>query len=87
MQTKDYTENIVDVKKIVEEKKKELRKRIEKLKKKNIVPKLAVILANDLDSSRIYVNNKRKLCKELKVKVMLKKLNIYWIMILKQKKY
>ena len=67
MQTKDYTENIVDVKKIVEEKKKELRKRIEKLKKKNIVPKLAVILANDLDSSRIYVNNKRKLCKELNV--------------------
>lgn len=67
MQTKDYSENIVDVKKIVEEKKEELKIRINKLKKKNIIPKLAVILANDLDSSRIYVNNKRKLCKELNV--------------------
>lgn len=67
MQTNEYNEGIVDVKKIVEEKKEELKKRIELLKKKKIVPKLAVILANDLDSSRIYVNNKRKLCKELNV--------------------
>lgn len=56
---------IVNVKEIVESKKIELKKKVEKLKEKNIFPKLALILANDEAASRIYVGNKRKLCNEL----------------------
>ena len=58
---------IVDVKKIVEKKKEELKERVELLKAKGIVPKLAVILANDDEASRIYVGNKRRLCEALGV--------------------
>ncbi len=56
---------IVNVKEIVENKKVELKRRIEELNKRNIFPKLALILANDDNASRIYVSNKRKLCDEL----------------------
>jgi methylenetetrahydrofolate dehydrogenase (NADP+)/methenyltetrahydrofolate cyclohydrolase len=56
---------IIDVKSIVENKKIELKERVEKLKKKKIYPKLAVIIANNEDSSRVYVGKKRKMCEEL----------------------
>ncbi|MEG2310661.1 MAG: bifunctional 5,10-methylenetetrahydrofolate dehydrogenase/5,10-methenyltetrahydrofolate cyclohydrolase [Clostridia bacterium] len=55
----------IDVARIVENKKEELKKRIKKLKDKNIVPKLAVILANNDESSRIYISKKRKMCEEV----------------------
>ena len=48
---------IVDVKKIVAKKEEELKKKITENKLK---PKLAVILANNLDSSKSYVLSKRK---------------------------
>lgn len=58
---------IIDVRKIVEEKKEDLKRRIETLRKRNVYPKLALILANDDKASRVYVSNKRKLCNELNV--------------------
>lgn len=58
---------IVNVKEIVENKKIELKNRIRLLNKRNISPKLALILANDEAASRVYVGNKRKLCHELNV--------------------
>ncbi len=57
--------SIVDVKQIVENKKVKLKREILDLRDKGIVPKLAVILANDSDASRVYVGRKRKLCHEL----------------------
>ena len=58
-------QNIIDVKSIVNESKEKLKKEIEELKKKDIYPKLAVILANNDSASQIYVNKKRKMCEEL----------------------
>ena len=60
-------DGIINVKKIVENKKIELKEKVKKLKKDGIVPKLAVILANDLDASKIYVSKKREMCSELGV--------------------
>lgn len=57
--------SVVNVKEIVEKKKNILKKQILELRDKGIIPKLAVILANDDEASRIYVNNKRNLCQEL----------------------
>jgi len=57
--------SIVNVKGIVENKKIKLKREILDLRDKGVVPKLAVILANDSDASRIYVGRKRKLCSEL----------------------
>ena len=57
--------SIVNVKEIVEKKKTALKREILDLRDKGIVPKLAVILANDVEASRIYVSRKRKLCEEL----------------------
>lgn len=58
---------LIDVKSIVENKKLILKKKVNKLKRNGIVPKLAVILANDLDASKIYVRKKREMCSELGV--------------------
>lgn len=44
-----------------------LKKKVNELKRNGIVPKLAVILANDLDASKIYVRKKREMCSELGV--------------------
>ena len=57
--------SIVNVKDIVEKKKTALKRDILDLRDKGIIPKLAVILANDVEASRIYVSRKRKLCEEL----------------------
>ncbi len=56
---------IVDVKKIVEDKKEELKLRVDKLKEKGKVPKLAIIKASDDKASDIYISKKRQMCKEL----------------------
>ena len=58
---------IIDVKQIVEEKKELLKEKVNKLKSKNITPKLAVILASSDSASRIYVNKKNEMCKELNI--------------------
>ena len=60
-------DGVIDVKKIVTNKKKELKEKVKKLKKDGIIPKLAVILANDLAASKIYVSKKREMCAELGV--------------------
>ena len=57
--------SIVDVKEIVEKKRNSLKREILDLRDKGIIPKLAVILANDVEAYRIYVSRKRKLCQEL----------------------
>lgn len=57
--------SIVNVKGIIEKKKSELKRQILELRDDGIIPKLAVILANDNDASRVYVGNKRKMCHEL----------------------
>jgi methylenetetrahydrofolate dehydrogenase (NADP+)/methenyltetrahydrofolate cyclohydrolase len=56
---------IINVGEIVQEKKENLKIKIEELKKQNVIPKLAVIIANDEVSSKLYVKNKRKVCDEL----------------------
>lgn len=56
---------IVDVKSMVEAKKESIKEKVIKLKNRNIVPKLAIILASNDEASNIYVNKKRKLCEEL----------------------
>ncbi len=58
---------LIDVKSIVENKKIFLKKKVNELKRNGILPKLAVILANDLDASKIYVRKKREMCSELGV--------------------
>ena len=58
---------LIDVKSIVENKKIFLKKKVNELKRNGIIPKLAVILANDLDASKIYVRKKREMCSELGV--------------------
>lgn len=55
----------IDVKAIVESNKEVLSRKIKKLSENNITPKLAVILANDDDASKLYVSKKKKLCDEL----------------------
>lgn len=65
METEESKGTLIDVKKIVEEKKFNLKKQVIDLKRRGIMPKLAVILANDLDSSKIYVRKKREMCSEL----------------------
>lgn len=57
--------SIVNVKEIVDKKKISLKREILDIRDRGIVPKLAVILANDVEASRIYVARKRKLCEEL----------------------
>lgn len=57
--------SIVNVKEIVEKKKRNLKREVLELRDEGIIPKLAVILANDNDASRIYVGRKRKMCQEL----------------------
>ena len=56
---------IINVKEIVEGKKEKIKDKVQKLNKKGIYPKLAVILANNEEASKIYVGKKQKMCKEL----------------------
>ncbi|MCX8074975.1 MAG: bifunctional 5,10-methylenetetrahydrofolate dehydrogenase/5,10-methenyltetrahydrofolate cyclohydrolase [Clostridia bacterium] len=58
---------IIDVKGIVEKRKEALKLKIDKLNDRNIVPKLAVILASFDEASKIYVGKKKRLCEEFKI--------------------
>ena len=56
---------IINVKKIVEDRKKMLKEKVEELKNKGIQPKLAVIMVGDNSASLIYVRNKSKSCNDV----------------------
>jgi len=56
---------IIDGKKIAAEIKNELISDVQKLKVKNITPKLALLIVGDDPASHIYVRNKEKLCNEI----------------------
>lgn len=56
---------ILDGKAISKKVREELKIKAEKLKQKNIIPKLAVIMVGDDPSSKIYVRNKSKACEEV----------------------
>ncbi|TCK97955.1 methylenetetrahydrofolate dehydrogenase (NADP+)/methenyltetrahydrofolate cyclohydrolase [Natranaerovirga hydrolytica] len=53
---------IIDGKKIANEIKKELKEKVIKLKEKNIIPTLAVVLVGKDEASKVYVSNKKKAC-------------------------
>jgi len=56
---------IIDGKKIANEVLEELQKETDKLKKKNIYPKLAVIMVGENPASKVYVNNKKNACEKI----------------------
>lgn len=58
-------ENIIDVRMLVEKRKENLKSKINILREKKITPKISVIIANNEESSKVYVNNKKKICEEL----------------------
>ncbi len=56
---------ILDGKKLSQEIKKTLKKEVLDLKKRGIIPGLAVFLVGEDNASKIYVKNKEKACQEL----------------------
>lgn len=56
---------ILDGKETAKKVREDLKSKVEELKKRNIYPKLAVIMVGDDNASRIYVRNKSKACEEL----------------------
>lgn len=56
---------ILDGKALAKKTREELKLKVDKLKEKNISPKLAVIMVGDDPSSKIYVRNKSKACEEV----------------------
>jgi methylenetetrahydrofolate dehydrogenase (NADP+)/methenyltetrahydrofolate cyclohydrolase len=56
---------IIDGKLISSAIKDEIRKEVEELKKKGIIPGIALILVGDNDASKIYVSSKERTCKDL----------------------
>ena len=64
---------IIDGKKLANEIKQDLKKRVEDLKKKGIIPKLAIILVGEDPSSKIYINMKMISGKEVGIETELHK--------------
>lgn len=56
---------ILDGKTLAKKTREELKLKVDELKEKNILPKLAVIMVGDDPSSKIYVRNKSKACEEV----------------------
>ena len=56
---------IMDGKSLAKKVRMELKEEVEKLKSKNIFPKLAVIMVGDDKASKVYVKNKSKACEEI----------------------
>lgn len=56
---------IIDGKSLAKKIRMELKEEVDKLKKKNIYPKLAVIMVGDDKASKVYVKNKSKACEEI----------------------
>lgn len=61
---------IIDVSKIIKEEKVNLTKRITKLNKRGIKPRLAVILVGNDEASEIYVSRKESICEELGIEYL-----------------
>jgi len=59
---------IIDGKKIAEEIKQDLKKRVEIFKKKRIEPKLAIILIGERSDCEIYAKSKQKACEDIGIK-------------------
>ena len=59
---------ILDGKTLAKEIRINLKKEVEILKEKNIVPHFAVIMVGDNDASKVYVKNKSKACDEIGIK-------------------
>ena len=51
---------IIDGKSLAKKIRMELKEEVDKLKKKNIYPKLAVIMVGDDKASKVYVKNKKQ---------------------------
>ncbi len=60
---------IINVKELLENAKIDLQKRVNKIKEKGINPKIAVIIANDMDSTKIYVRNKKILAEKMGIQL------------------
>lgn len=58
---------IIDGKALAKKIRMELKEEVEELKKRNIFPKLAVIMVGDDKASKVYVKNKSKACEEIGV--------------------
>lgn len=58
---------ILDGKKLAEEIKTELKSEVLELKKRGIIPGLAVIIVGNDEASKIYVKNKKKACEEVEI--------------------
>ena len=58
---------IIDGKALAKKTREALKQEVEKLKEKNIFPKLAVIMVGADPSSKIYVKNKSKACEEVRI--------------------
>lgn len=58
---------IIDGKSLAKKIRIELKEEVEKLKSKNIFPKLAVIMVGDDKASKVYVKNKSRACEEIGV--------------------
>lgn len=56
---------IIDGKSLAKKIRMELKEEVDRLKKKNIYPKLAVIMVGDDKASKVYVKNKSKACEEI----------------------
>lgn len=56
---------IINGKEIAESVRQEISKEVQQLRKKNVVPGLAVILVGDNQASQTYVRNKQKACEDL----------------------
>nr|HPN96915.1 tetrahydrofolate dehydrogenase/cyclohydrolase catalytic domain-containing protein [Candidatus Moranbacteria bacterium] len=65
---------IIDGKKMAREMSRELKGEVERLKKKGIIPGLAVVLVGEDPASQIYVKNKEKTAEELGIKSQVHKL-------------
>ena len=64
---------VIDGKRIAKEIREELKKRVEKLKEKNIKPTLAIILVGDNPASILYITNKQKAAREVGIECIIHK--------------
>ena len=58
---------IIDGKEVAKKTRENLKKEVEELKEKKIIPKLTVIMVGDNPASKVYVKNKSKACNEVGV--------------------
>ena len=57
--------NIMDGKALAKKIREQIKEEVDKLKEKNIFPKLAVIMVGEDPASKVYVRNKSKACNDV----------------------